>query len=144
MLLQFLRGPSVLVWIHLLALVRQLETLVKAAKANRKMNDTKNPMLHRLSDLEFLDQWIIDLVRVVGKFSRHLLSNPAAISKLVLPFCPEKSILHRQFHEVGSADVFVSGISHDDWNDNLVRIFPPEWRSRLENWMRRPVCRSPR
>ncbi|KAL1988851.1 hypothetical protein VTN96DRAFT_7735 [Rasamsonia emersonii] len=132
MLLQFFRGPSVLVWIHLLALVHQLETLVKAARAlssfvnaNRKMNVTKNPMLHRLSDLEFLDQWIIDLVKVVGKFSRHLLSNPEALYKLVPPFCPEKSILHRQFHEVGSAEVFVSGISNEDWHDNLVRITLP-------------------
>lgn len=132
MLIKFLSTPSVLTWIHSLALIDQLEILVKAAKAlstfvsiNRKLNATKTPMLHLLSALELLDQWATDLAKVVGKFSRYLHSDPSAIYKLVPPFCPENSVLHRQFHQLESAEVLVSGISNYTWSDNLARIALP-------------------
>jgi WD40 repeat protein len=132
MLLKLFDSESVLSWIHALALIGQLEILVKAAKAlgifvslNRKLNANKNPLLHRLSDLETLDLWMIDLVKLVGKFSRHLLFDPHAIYKLVPPFCPEKSIIHRQFYRPQSAEVTVSGVSNTTWNDNLAKITLP-------------------
>lgn len=129
LLVKFFVGPSILTWIHSIALFDQLEALVKAAKGLtsfaglcRKRNATKNPMLHRLRDLELLDLWAIDLVKVVGKFHRQLLSDPAAIYKLIPPFCPDKSILHRQFYRPESSDLSISGISNNAWNDNLARI----------------------
>ncbi|KAA6406365.1 MAG: hypothetical protein FRX48_09849 [Lasallia pustulata] len=107
----------------------QLEVLVKAANGltsfaglRRKGNALRNPMLHRLRDLELLDMWAVDLVKVVGKFHRQLHSDPTAIYKLVPPFCPEKSILHRQFYKPESSDLLISGISNITWNDNLARI----------------------
>lgn len=128
-LVNFFKGPSVLTWIHSTALFNQIEALVKAAKGLtsfaslcRKRNATKNPMLHRLRDLELLDMWAVDLVKVVGKFHRQLLSDPGAIYKLVPPFCPDNSILHRQFYRAESSDLSISGISNTTWNDNLARI----------------------
>ncbi|KAF4541235.1 NACHT and WD domain-containing protein, variant [Lasiodiplodia theobromae] len=82
-------------------------------------------MLHRLSDLDLLDQWAVDLVKVVGKFSKHLLTDPSAIYKLVPPFCPEKSVLHRQFYESESSSISISGRSSTDWGDNLAKIYLP-------------------
>ena len=132
MLVKLFNSPSVLTWIHSAALIGRLEILVKAAKVlstfvstNRKLNATKNPLLHRLSDLELLDHWIIDLVKVVGKFGRHLLLDPLAIYKLVPPFCPDKSILRRRFHQPEVAELSVSGISNIDWNDNLAKLVLP-------------------
>lgn len=131
-LVKFFKSSAVLVWIHLLALVDQLEILVKAAKTlghfvatKRKLNAVKNPMLHRLLDLELLEMWAIDLVKVVGKFSRQLLSDPSAIYKLVPPVCPKESVLHQQFHQPGTAELLVSGISNTAWNDNLARYAFP-------------------
>lgn len=131
-LVKLFKSSSVLVWIHLLAQIDQLEILVKAAKTlshfvatKRKLNAIKNPMLHRLLDLELLEMWAIDLVKVVGKFSRHLLSDPSAIYKLVPPVCPKESVLHRQFHQPGTAEVLVSGVSNTSWNDNLARYALP-------------------
>lgn len=131
-LVKLFKSFSVLIWIHLLALIDQLEILVKAAKTlshfvavKRKLNAVKNPMLHRLLDLELLEMWAIDLVKVVGKFSRHLLSNPSAIYKLVPPVCPKESVLHRQFHQPGTAELLVSGVSNSTWNDNLARYALP-------------------
>jgi hypothetical protein len=132
LLIKLLKSPFVLTWIHSLALLGRLEILVKAAKelttfaaTNRKLNVAINPLLHRLSDLELLDLWAIDLVKMVGKFSRYLVSDPSAIYKLIPPFCPENSILHQQFHRPDSAEVSVSGISNYSWNDNLARIAVP-------------------
>ena len=106
--------------------------LVKAAKVltnfvtnGRKLNSTKNPLLHRLSDLDFLDRWTIDLVKLVGKFSRQLLLDPSVIYRLIPPLCPEYSILHQQFHRPDSAEVAVRGISNTYWNDNLAKIALP-------------------
>jgi WD40 repeat protein len=132
LLVKLLKSPFVLTWIHSLALAGRLEILVKAAKAlnnfaatTRKINVAKNPLLHRLSDLELLNLWAIDLVKVVGKFSRHLVLDPSAIYRLIPPFCPENSILHQQFHQPELAEVSVSGISNYHWNDNLARITVP-------------------
>ena len=131
-LVKLFKSSSVLVWIHLLALIDQLEILVKAAKTlsryvatKRKLNAVKNPMLHRLLDLELLEMWVVDLVKVVGKFSRQLLSDPSAIYKLVPPVCPTESVLHRQFHQPGTAELLVSGVSNTVWNDNVARYALP-------------------
>ncbi len=129
LLVKFFTGLSVITWIHSIALVDQLESLVKASKGLtsfarlcRKRNATRNPLLHRLRDLELLDLWAIDLVKVVGKFHRQLLSDPTAIYNLIPPFCPDNSILHRQFYRPESSDLSISGILNTAWNDNLARI----------------------
>ncbi|KAL1393537.1 hypothetical protein HDK64DRAFT_315026 [Phyllosticta capitalensis] len=129
MLVKLFEGPSVLWWIHTLYLIDKAEILIKTSKilssfvsATRKLYATKNPMLHRLSDLELLDQWTIDLIKIMGKFSGPLQADPRAVYKLVPPFCPEKSLIHRQFYDPASAELTVSGIANDDWDDNLARI----------------------
>lgn len=131
-LMAMFKGPVVLSWIHSLALVGRLEVLVRAAKVlttfiqtTRRLNSTKNPLLHRLSDLEQLDMWIVDLIKIVAKFSRHLISEPTCIYKLIPPFCPSNSALYQQFYKPEVAEVAVSGISNHAWNDNLARINLP-------------------
>ena len=132
MLVKLLKGVSVLVWIHSLALINRLDILVKAARAltifvntTRRFNATRNPLLHRLSDLELIDLWIIDLVKVAGKFNKHLLSDPLTIYELIPLFCPSRSVLHQQFHHSHQPDVSISGIVYEYWNDNLARITLP-------------------
>lgn len=131
-LVKLFKNLSVLTWIHVLALLNQLELLVKAAKVltnfisnRRKLNVTKNPLLHRLSDLDSLDRWTVDLVKMVGKFSRQLLSDPTVIYRLIPPLSPEYSIIHQQFHQLDSAELVVRGVSDTYWNDNLARIALP-------------------
>ncbi|MCJ1274924.1 hypothetical protein MMC21_002722 [Puttea exsequens] len=102
-LVDFLEGISVLLWIHSLALLRQLEVLLKAAKTptsvanmQRKINAGKSPLLHRLQDLELLDLWATDFPKIVGKFGRHLFQNPTVIYKIV------PSALSQKFHYASS------------------------------------------
>ena len=128
-LVKFLKGPSVLTWVHSLALFGQLDVLVTAARVlnwfiglNRKLNTEKNPLLHRLEDLELIDLWATDLMKIVAKFGRHLLDDPTAIYKIVPPLCPRNSIMSRQFGRNGNSNLSISGISHAAWNDCLARV----------------------
>ena len=129
LLVRFFNGQFVLTWIHSLALFSQPEIMIKAARAltsfvslNRRLNVDKNPLLHRLQDLELLDLWAIDLVKLVGKFGRHLKDNPAAIYKIIPQLCPKDSIIYRQFNNSDSLGLSVSGISNSIWDDCLARI----------------------
>ena len=129
LLVEFFKGPSVLSWIHSLALFDQLEVLVKAAGVltwfvglNRKLNVESNPLLQRLRNLELLDSWATDLVKIVGMFGRHLVSDPTAIYKMIPPFCPRDSIIYRQFNKCKYSGLSISGISNTTWNDCLARI----------------------
>ena len=128
-LVNFLEGPPVLSWIHSLALFRQLGLLVNASQSlswfaslTRKLNAEKSPLLHQLQDLETIESWTTDLLKIVGKFGRHLLQKPTAIYKEVPPFCPTDSITYRQFSHNKSSDISVSGISNTIWDDCLARI----------------------
>lgn len=128
-LAMFFKGPSVLTWVHSLALFGQLEVLVTAARAltwfgglNGKLNIEKNPLLHRLQDLELFDLWATDLVKIVAKFGRHLLDDPVAIYKIIPPLCPRNSILSRQFGQSDFSTLSISGISNTTWNDCLARV----------------------
>lgn len=128
-LVKFLKGPSVLTWVHSLALFSQLEVLVSSARVlswfsalNGKLNIEKNPLLHRLQDLELFDLWATDLVKIMAKFGRHLVDDPTAIYKIVPPLCPRNSIMFRQFGRNESSTLSISGISHAAWNDCLARV----------------------
>ncbi|KAK5682670.1 hypothetical protein LTS10_005799 [Elasticomyces elasticus] len=129
---EFLRGQCVLTWIHALALLDELDVLVRAAKDFttvatflRRGNATKSPLLHRLTEIELLDRWSVDLVKLVAKFSRPLLQEPRAIYKSIPAVCPTQSVLHEQFHQEESVEISLSGSAESSWNDNLVRIMLP-------------------
>ena len=127
--MRFFKGPFVLAWIHSLALFSQLEVLVKAARIltlfvalHRRLNVEKNPLLHRLQDLELLDLWAINLVKITGKFGRQLLHDPSAIYRIVPPFCPRESMIYRQFNQSESSELSIPSASNRIWNDCLARI----------------------
>lgn len=131
-LVKFFQSPAVLAWVHALALLRRLEVLVRTSKAlasfvrrTRKQDVSRNPMLHRLSDLALIDDWIVDLVKLVGKFGPTLVTEPGVIYDIVPAFCPSKSVLHRQYHDPNSAKIKLLGSRDVSWNDNLGRLVLP-------------------
>jgi len=135
-LARLFRSTAVLTWIQSLALVCQLEILVESAKALatfvtkiRRHHPQKPASMHRPSDLELLDQWNIDLVKIVGRFSMHLAADPSAIYELVPPFCPETSAVYKQFYKSESAKVGIAGISNSSWTDILGKIMIPNGQS---------------
>ena len=131
-LMRFLRSPAVLVWIHALAILRRLEILRKVAKTlsifvrTRKKHDKSvNPMQHRLNDLDLLETWITDLIKVVGKFGRSLVAEPSVIYNIIPALCPTPSALRTQFYDPDASIIRVLGGSESPWDDNLGRLALP-------------------
>lgn len=132
LLVGFFRSSAVLTWIHALAILRKLEVLVKTSKVlasfvktTRKQNASRNPLQHRLNDLELFDDWAVDLIKIVGKFGPQLVTRPRAIYDVIPAFCPDQSIMYRAFYGNGSSVIKTLGTAHAGWNDNLARLAIP-------------------
>ncbi|KAK2736745.1 hypothetical protein FQN55_001507 [Onygenales sp. PD_40] len=127
LLVRFLKSTSVLLWIRVLASLRQLKVLIPASgalrkfvSARRKLDSSIQPLQHRITDLEVTEHWATDLLKIVGKFSGYLSDEPAAIQRLVPQFCPQGSAIHQQFSK--QSQLSVKNISNHDWDDCVGRV----------------------
>jgi WD40 repeat protein len=130
----FLRGPHVLTWIEIAARSKELRALVAAS---RHLADTLIRLRRRtgmgdesLEDCQaaaVVDGWATDLVKIVGKFGSNLRSKPDSIYQLIPPFCPEESMMYRQFgcKESRLGRLHVSGLTSGTWDDCLARLSLP-------------------
>ncbi|KAK8084697.1 hypothetical protein PG997_005968 [Apiospora hydei] len=126
-LTKFFREPSVLSWIQTLASFRQLRTLVETShvllsfvKRKRKEDSARDPSMRRFEDLELIEIWARDLLKLPGKFGRILLQDPSAIQTSVAPFCPTGSAIYETFSNA-SQKPKVRGLP-EDWDDCLARF----------------------
>ncbi|KAL6714385.1 hypothetical protein ACLMJK_007808 [Lecanora helva] len=129
-LVKFFKGPHVLPWIEMLAISRQLSSLVYASTAltsfiqhRRKSDAEKSPLLHRVSDLKLLELWALDLLKVTAKFGEYLLQDSSVIYKLVPQLCPLNSAIHQQFGTSSLAQISVAGLNITDWDDLSSRLW---------------------
>ena len=129
LLVKFLQKSRVLYWIQALAALGQLKVLVYTAQSlssyarkRRRIDLSRNPLLYRISDLELLEIWAIDLVKVVGKFGGNLLQDPSTIQTHIPHFCPQNSALRQLARTSNASSISVTGISHIDWDDCLARV----------------------
>lgn len=129
LLTRFFEGSHILSWIHMLAILGQLKVLIFTAQGlttyvqkRRKIDASKMPLLHRLSDLHLLELWAIDLLKLAGKFGSHLLQEPTAIYKYIPQFSPCNSALFQQFGNSRVSPLSVTGLSESDWDDCLTRV----------------------
>ena len=127
LLVKFFKGRWVLHWIYALTSCGYLDSLISSSSIlttfvnkRRKFDSDKSPLMHRLLDLEVIELWALDLMKIVGKFGGHLLQSPESISKILPQLCPTKSVLHRQFG--GKAQLTIRGLSNVNWDDSLARI----------------------
>lgn len=126
----FFNNPCVLDWIYILAILDQVRTLARTGKgllafiaANRKLNSSRNPLLHRLSTVELLENWAGDLVRLTAKFNKHLITQPYVIYETIPALCPSTSTINRQFQ---TSKIVLTGQS-ESWSDIFARIsLPPD------------------
>lgn len=70
----------------------------------------------------FLKLWIIDLIRIVGRFGSNLIQNPSTIYGHVPPLCPRDSIIAQTYDIENDSLISVKGISSRGWDDNLARL----------------------
>ncbi|KAK3898388.1 hypothetical protein C8A05DRAFT_47279 [Staphylotrichum tortipilum] len=111
----FLKGPHVLTWIYVVANLRELRALLR-----RRRNDDESVSSRQATIV--IEGWATDLVKVVGKFGGNLRSDPGSIYKLIPPFCPEDSMIYRQFGRKESRTLQVSGFTSSAWDDCLARF----------------------
>lgn len=139
-LLEFLKSRDVSDWIQTIASISSLDTMVEAARSvnelirkQKKYNTTQSPLLHRLNDIQELEDWSLDLMRIVGRFSETLRQAPSAIHKLIPPFCPTNSMISRQNRASVQplSSTTVEGITMTDWDDHVGRLATPDSETRL-------------
>lgn len=125
----FLTGQSVLRWIHILAKSHNLRVLIQGSRhlskyCRQRMGRVTSKDGNNLAilQMELVDSWANDLVKIVGKFGSILRRDAGAIYKLVPPFCPRNSAIYQQFGRPESKVLQVSGQSMDTWDDLTARI----------------------
>lgn len=123
----FFQNSAVLSWAYLLSVAGQLRVLVQASrkmasflKKIDRLDEGRSPLTHRLREKEHLALWNVDLIRLVGKFGSHLNDQPKLIFKLVAPFCPQDSMMFKQFSTRSS--ISISGLSNTSWDDCLAKF----------------------
>ncbi|KAI1259686.1 hypothetical protein F5Y18DRAFT_432995 [Xylariaceae sp. FL1019] len=132
-ILMFLRlfcGKFMLQWIHAVALSHNLQVITKAARHIRLWikKGRKYEKLYQQSlqsggtESSFLEDWVTDLIRIVGKFGANLLHKPSTIYRHIPPLCPASSIIYRTFIQTENQLVTVQGLSNECWDDRLSKL----------------------
>ncbi|KAK7947783.1 uncharacterized protein PG986_008669 [Apiospora aurea] len=121
---------NVLFWIEYLASVGELEAALRMAQVLKVFLRRKSRVDLLLGEeVIVIDAWTTDLVRLVSKFGKQLLTHPESILHLIPPFCPAESAPYAQFASSGSgvsAGVQVRGLTAKSWDDYLCAVIPSE------------------
>ncbi|KAG6997629.1 hypothetical protein G7Y79_00039g075910 [Physcia stellaris] len=130
-LAKFLKGKFVLAWIAALAQHNQLKVLAYSSKTmtlyvrrKRGRYRSTNPLLHRLQELDLVESWATDFLKILGKFGQILLASPSSIYQQIPPFCPKGSTIYRHFEQQPPSPfpLYIGGITQNVWDDGLARI----------------------
>ncbi|TLD13706.1 uncharacterized protein PgNI_05039 [Pyricularia grisea] len=120
----FLAGNNVLTWIEYIA--RRFNSLdyVKEAGANiRRFVERRSKHVAPVGpEYSLVQNWGIDLIRIVAKFGHHLLFAPESIATLLPAVCPTTSSIRRQYYSERASDLRVVGLSDEFWFDAISYI----------------------
>ncbi|MCJ1332360.1 hypothetical protein MMC10_009052 [Thelotrema lepadinum] len=120
---KFLSSTNTLSWIEYLAQVSSLNRLIQTGRSLRNFLHRRSKHTSPLGkEVALLDNWSVDLVRLVTKFGRNLLASPSSIFKLIPPFCPSESCINKQFTS-SVRGISVHGLSATIWNDCLSTLY---------------------
>ncbi|KAM7208213.1 putative WD40 domain containing protein [Naviculisporaceae sp. PSN 640] len=130
-------------WIQAVALSNRLENLPTAARhlktwirngrRQAQMGDSSpRSMGLSMSEAKLVEEWTVDLIHIVCKFGSNLARSPSSIHKNIPPLCPSGSIISRTYGGSGGEQgdsasthsqlLSVTGLSIEDWDDNLARL----------------------
>lgn len=125
----FFRSQSVLAWIAAVSSAGQLKVLASTAKSItsyvkhvQAQHADENPLTIPVLEIELLNTWSTELIRVLGKFGAQLLHHPSCIYNLVPIFCPPESAIARQFPYTGPSVPRINGLSNTGWDDSLAKF----------------------
>ncbi|KAL2020066.1 hypothetical protein VTK56DRAFT_8870 [Thermocarpiscus australiensis] len=118
---QFFR-TNALSWIERLALKGNLHALIRASKNLKAYLDRRAKYQSPLGiQVRNIDDWSIDLTRLVTQFGEALLRNPPSIYFLIPPLCPSGSAIYRQFGKKPDS-LIVTGKQNVAWADCIAYV----------------------
>lgn len=125
----FFTSAACLAWIGAVATAGQLQVLTSTARILvsflgkfRRLSADMNPMEQPLEQIELLQSWSTDLIRIVGKFGSYLLQHPSCIYTLVPLFCPPTTMISQLFAPTGAMMPKVTGMGSPTWDDSLAKL----------------------
>lgn len=119
----FLSSSNVLSWIEYLAQNSDLNRVIQTGKALKDFIQRRQKHMPPFGrEVDIIDSWGTDLIRLVGKFGQTLRSSPSSIFHSIPSLCPIESAPYKQF---GSQPygISVTGQSNTTWDDCLSTIF---------------------
>jgi len=123
----FMSSNHVLSWIEYVAKHSDLKRLIQTGKAIKNFLQRRSKHMSPFGkEVALLDSWGTDLVRLVAKFGRNLLENPASIHHLIPPFCPPESAPRKLFAAPNNRGIQIVGLSKKTWGDCLTTIIDPQ------------------
>ena len=118
-LLDIFLSTNVLCWIEAIAMCGNLDQITNTAKDLRAFLNARAKYMSPIGQqVQRVDMWANDLVRIVAKFGEKLANVPSAIYYLVPPFCPPESAIATQFG-APTKGIALAGLPNVDWDDRL-------------------------
>ena len=110
---------NVLSWIEHLARLEKLHYLINAARDLQGYLGARakhQPLMGK--EIQRINTWSLDLVRLAVQFGKSLLDVPSAIYWLIPPFCPSSSALG-PYAKATKIGISIVGVSNTAWSDRL-------------------------
>jgi WD40 repeat protein/pimeloyl-ACP methyl ester carboxylesterase len=124
---------TVLAWIEYIAVEKKnLYVLTRTAKNFKRYLERRAKYVSPLGhEVQTINAWSTDLIRLVAKFGTNLSNYPSSIYFLIPPFAPLESALHRQI-KAGPVWLEVVGLSSTSWDDCVSYIeYRDSWATAL-------------
>ncbi len=128
-LAKFLGSREVLNWIEGLSRRSDLRRLYEAGKTCTRMATGRTQHFSSTliqKQITLVQQWGVDLSRLVNKFGKQLGQFPSSIHHLIPPFCPTESALRRQFAN-NYRGLYIQGCVPAGWDDCLLTLSYPRF-----------------
>ncbi|KAK8022596.1 hypothetical protein PG993_013363 [Apiospora rasikravindrae] len=118
---RFLKTNS-LTWIERIASKGDLHCLIRASRNLRGYLDRRAKYSSPLeTSFRNINNWSIDISRLVTKFGSALLQDPSSIYFIIPPLCPAKSAICQQFGRRADG-LSVVGKSSNTWDDCIASV----------------------
>jgi WD40 repeat protein len=115
-------NKNILSWVEYIARTGDLSYLTLTAKNMKAFLERRTKYFPPISrEVETVEAWATDLIRVTAKFRTQLLASPSSIYSLIPPICPSDSII-AQTYSARQRGLLIKGLKAQTWDDCLARI----------------------
>jgi len=129
-------------WLEAICLSGNLRYLIRAAQylkayARRHLKAQKDRPLALAEppeyNIEWIQSWATDIIRVVGKFGSVLTSDPPSVYRQLPLFCPKNTMIGKTYGLSRQESLTVTGLKAEEWDDCLasVQVGKDEWATQV-------------